>query len=48
MANWGALACFLLSLSLVFSGCLSFGDDDWSLEVKFDGNGDVVGSKRLG
>ncbi len=23
-------------------------DDDWSLEVKFDNTGDVVGSKRLG
>ena len=26
--NRTALACFLLSLSLVFSGCLSFGNDD--------------------
>ena len=26
--NRAALACFLLSLSLVFSGCLSFGNDD--------------------
>ena len=23
-------------------------DDDWSLEVKFDNTGDIVGSKRLG
>ncbi len=23
-------------------------DDDWSLEVKFDNTGDVIGSKRLG
>ncbi|OIR11272.1 MAG: hypothetical protein BEU05_00825 [Marine Group III euryarchaeote CG-Bathy2] len=29
--NRTALACFLLSLSLVFSGCLGFGDDDDSV-----------------
>jgi hypothetical protein len=46
--NRAALTCFLLSLSLVFSGCLSFADDDWTLEIKFDDNGTVFGSKRLG
>ena len=38
--NQAALACLLLSLSLVFSGCLSFGDDDDTKEDTDGSTGD--------